>query len=89
MLRGLGHLDRTLGRNAEARTSYIEARRLYRDVQDRLGDANVLMGLGELELTQGEKNLARQHFFQAARLYEDDGLDDWRDRALERANAIE
>ncbi len=87
MLRGLGDLERKLGRNDAARDAYAEARTLYRQVEDRLGEANVLLGLGLLE-KDGNPELAKRHLFQAAHIYQEIGLSDWERRALEEAEAI-
>ncbi len=51
--------QRMLGRNDQARAAYGEARTLYKQVEDRLGEANVLLGLGELERTLGRNDQAR------------------------------
>ena len=44
---GSGDLESKLGRHDQARTAYAEARTLFRAVEDRLGEANVLRGLGQ------------------------------------------
>jgi hypothetical protein len=53
VLRGLGGLESRLGRNEQARTAYDEARTLYKQESNRLGEANVLAGLGDLESRLG------------------------------------
>ena len=87
MLLGLGHLERTLGRNDAARDAYGEARTLFKQEQDRLGQANVLRGLGLLE-KDGNPELAKRHLSQAAHIFQDIGLPEWERRALEEAKAI-
>ena len=69
MLLGLGELERMLGRNDEARAAYTEARALYRAVENRLGEANVLLGLGELERMLGRNDEARTAYTEARALY--------------------
>ena len=48
-VRGLGDLERGLGRNEQARTAYEDARILYQQLGDRSGEADVLRGLADLE----------------------------------------
>ena len=59
MLAGLGDLQSRLGRNEQARTAYDEARTLYKQESNRLGEANVLRGLGDLESGLGRNEQAR------------------------------
>ena len=58
-----------LGRNDQAREAFAEARTLYRAVEDRLGEANVLSGLGDLERNLGRNDQAREAFAEARTLY--------------------
>ena len=73
MLRGLGDLERKLGRNDEARTAYTEARSLFKAVGDRLGEANVLRGLGELESKLSRNDEARTAYTEARSLFKAEG----------------
>ena len=56
-------------RHDQARAAYAEARTLYKQEQNRLGEANVLRGLDHLERTLGRHDPARKNFYQAAHLY--------------------
>lgn len=56
--------------NDEARTAYTEARTLYKQEQNRLGEANVVLGLGDLERKLGRNDQAKENLYQAAYLYE-------------------
>ena len=87
MLLGLGELERTLGRNDQAREAYGEARTLFKAVGDRLGEANVLLGLGDLE-AESYPELAKRHYYQAAHIYEAVGQMDWREIAIEKAEKL-
>ena len=49
-----------LGRHDQAREAYAEARTLFRAVENRLGEANVLRGLGDLESKLGRHDQARE-----------------------------
>src|SRR5438067_12187029 len=55
------------GRHEQARTAYDEARTLYRQVGDRLGEAIVLAGLGGLESRLGRHEQARTAYNDARR----------------------
>jgi tetratricopeptide (TPR) repeat protein len=69
VLRGLGDLERMLGRNDQTRAAYTEARALYKAVEHRLGEANVLLGLGGLERTLSRYDQARTAYTEARALY--------------------
>jgi tetratricopeptide (TPR) repeat protein len=69
VLRGLGDVDRGLGRNDEAREAYTQAGTLFQKTEDRLGEAQVLRGLGELERMLGRNDKAREAYSQASILY--------------------
>ncbi len=65
---------------AEAR--YLErALPLYREMGDRLGEANCLYSYGQLLETLQRGEDAWSAFAEAARIYADIGLDDWASRA--------
>jgi hypothetical protein len=61
------------GRNDQARAAYGDALALYKQVDDRLGQANVLRGLGALNSRKNPKQTARC-LFEAAQLYEMTGM---------------
>ena len=69
MLTGLGDLESKLGRNDAARAAYREARTLFKQVEDRLGEGNVLLGLGHLERKLGRNDAARDAYGEARTLY--------------------
>jgi tetratricopeptide (TPR) repeat protein len=56
-------------RNDQARAAYGEARLLYKQVQNRLGEANVLLGMGDLERKLGRNDEAREAYGGARLLY--------------------
>ena len=58
-----------LDRNDQARAAYGEARTLYKQVEGRLGEANVLLGLGDLESKLGRHDQARAAYGEARTLY--------------------
>ena len=60
---------RLSGRNDQARAAYSEARALFKQVEDRLGEANVLTGLGDLESKLGRNDQARVAHTEARALY--------------------
>ncbi len=62
-------MARLSSRNDQARAAYSEARALYKQVVDRLGEANVLRGLGHLERTLGRNDQARAAYSEARALY--------------------
>ena len=57
------------GHNDEAREAYSQARTLYKAIEHRLGEANVLRGLGEPERTLGRNDQARVAYSQARTLF--------------------
>ena len=75
---------RLSGSNDRARSAYEEARTLFKQVGDRLGEANVLSGLGGLE-AEAEPELAKQHLYQAANIYESIDLEEQKRTALDEA----
>lgn len=88
ILLGLGDLERTLGRNDEARKTYSQASTLFKEVENRLGEAYVLVGLGRLEASLHHTELARQHLYQAAGLFEAIRMSDWKEIALTEAKSL-
>jgi tetratricopeptide (TPR) repeat protein len=58
---------------SRTRAAYDEARTLYKQVGDRLGEANVLFGLGELESKLGRNEQARAAYDDARTLYKQEG----------------
>ena len=77
------------GRHDQARTAFAEARTLFRAVEDRLGEANVLLGLGDLERMLGRHDQAKKNYYQAAHVYETLGMEDHERSALESAEALD
>ena len=69
MLLGLGELERTLGRNDQARDAYAKARTLFKQVQDLQGEATVLLGLADLELGLKNHGKARGLYIEARTLF--------------------
>jgi tetratricopeptide (TPR) repeat protein len=57
------------GQNDQARAAYDEAIGLYKQVDDRLGQANVLRGLGDLESILGRNDQARAAYGEAIGLF--------------------
>jgi tetratricopeptide (TPR) repeat protein len=79
-------LERGLGRIEQARSAYDEARILYKQVRDRLGEANLLRGLGDLERGLGRTEQARAAYDEAAQLFGNLGMMNHRDDVLHRAS---
>ena len=82
MLTGLGELETTLGHNDQARADYDEAYALYKQEDNRLGQADVLRGLGELESKLGRNEQARADYGDALALYKQE------DNRLGQANGL-
>jgi tetratricopeptide (TPR) repeat protein len=78
-----------LGRNDQARAAYGEALTLYKQEDNRLGQANVLSGLGDLERLLGRNDQARAAFSDAAQLYEALGIVEGRETALEALRKLD
>ena len=74
-------------RNDEAREAYSQAKALYKAVDDRLGEANVLSGLGKL-ISEENPEKAKQYFYQAAHLYESIGMNYWKNDVLKLAKGL-
>jgi hypothetical protein len=72
---------------ASTRAAYGEAIALYKQVDNRLGQANVLRGLGALDSRKDPKQAARC-FFEAAQLYEMVGMTEEHDAALREAEKL-
>ena len=87
MLRGLGDLENKLGRTDQARTAFTEAGALYKQVENRQGQAHVLLGLGRLEAGT-DAELAKQLFYQAAHLYSAIGMPELERTALDEAEKL-
>jgi tetratricopeptide (TPR) repeat protein len=69
VLCGLGDLEGKLGRNDQARAAFGEALVLFKQEDNRLGQANVLSGLGDLERKLGRHDQARAAYGDALALY--------------------
>jgi tetratricopeptide (TPR) repeat protein len=52
-----------------ARASYEQALPIYREIEDRLGEANVLQMLGNLALAEGSADVAFDNFRAALRIH--------------------
>ena len=65
-----------LGENSLSIAYYEEARKLYQQEQDRLGEANVLRGLGDLESKLGQNEAAQRCYGEARDLYQSVGIKD-------------
>ena len=74
---GSATCERTLGRDDAARAAYDEALTLYKQADNRLGQANVQRGLGDLERGLGRKDAARAAYAVAAELLGEVGLTEW------------
>jgi tetratricopeptide (TPR) repeat protein len=61
------------GQNDQARADYNDARTLYQQIGDKLGEANVLRGRGDLESGLGRNDQARAAFNDARTLYQQIG----------------
>jgi tetratricopeptide (TPR) repeat protein len=61
------------GRNDQARAGYGDARLLYQQAGDKLGEANALLGLGDLERKLGHGDPARADYGDALILYQQAG----------------
>ena len=83
----LGRLESYLGRYDQARTDFTEALVLYKAIDDRMGEANLLLDLGHLEHKVNRHDKARMNFHQAAHVYEALGMKDLQKRALDLAEA--
>ena len=57
-------------RLSEAETAYNQALPLYRQIEDRLGEANTRKSLGQLRSKQDRVEEAEAHFAQALQMYE-------------------
>ncbi len=64
-----GERARLGDQNDAARAAYGEALTLFKQVDDRLGQANVQRGLGDLESTLGRTDAARAAYDEALTLY--------------------
>nr|HID13233.1 tetratricopeptide repeat protein [Anaerolineae bacterium] len=62
----------------EARGRYEEALPIYREIKDRLGEANTLTAFGDLSLAQEDYEAARDWFEQALSIYRQIGERHWR-----------
>jgi tetratricopeptide (TPR) repeat protein len=65
-LKAIGDEQQFLNQSREALSRYDEALRIYRDVGDRLGEANTLLGLGSL---QDGPEPAMEYFSAAQELF--------------------
>ena len=72
---GIARCYALLGENSVARAYYEEARKLYQQEQDRLGEANVLLGLGDLERKLGQNEAARRNYEEARKLFQSMGME--------------
>ena len=87
-LRGLGELERMLGRHEQARKAYGDAIELFKQVQNRLGEANARLGLAYLEANE-RPELAKPYFRDAAVLYAAIGRNEWKERAFREAEKLD
>jgi tetratricopeptide (TPR) repeat protein len=71
-----------LGRNDQARAAYGDALVLFKQFDDRLGQANVLRGLGGLERNLGRNDQARAAYGEALAFYKQE------DNHLGQANVL-
>jgi Tfp pilus assembly protein PilF len=63
-----------LNENEAARQRFDQALKIYRDIGNRLGEANCLQGLGHVHQALNENEAARQRFDQALKIYRDIGI---------------
>ena len=73
------------GSEGGARGAYGEALALFKQLDDRLGQANVLRGLGDLESTLGRNDQARAAYGKALALFKQ--IDDRLGQALRARQA--
>jgi hypothetical protein len=83
----MSDLEGKLGRNDQARAAYGEALALFKQIDDRLGQAYVLARLGFL-VSRENPQLAARYFFESAQLYEMIGTIEERDAALIEADKL-
>jgi tetratricopeptide (TPR) repeat protein len=60
---------RVSGRNEQARAAYAKARAQFRQEQNRVGEANVLLALGDLERKLGRNEQAHATYTEARTLF--------------------
>ncbi len=81
-LRGRADVERNQQLYAQATTDYQEALTLFQRVQDRKGEASVLVGEGRLaEAWHQDKDIAGKLYEQAMSIYQDKGISDRRGQA--------
>lgn len=84
-----GHAARMLARYEEAEQRYHEALPIYRQIGDRLGEANVLLSLGRLRRAEGAWAEALANLGEAERIYRVLGMDRWAEVASGEATEVE
>ena len=72
-LLGLGRIDKVGGHHSNSLSSYEQALGLYRDVGDRLGEANTLKAVGDVLQFLDRRQEALSNYEQALGLYRDVG----------------
>jgi hypothetical protein len=80
-------LERKLGRNDQARADYDGALALFKQVDSRLGQANVLYGMGSIVSLENPQQGAA-YFVESAQLYEMIGMTEQHDAALREAEKL-
>ncbi|MDZ4798615.1 MAG: tetratricopeptide repeat protein, partial [Bryobacteraceae bacterium] len=68
-----GRLFQDLYRQEEARSFMLEALPIFREVGDRLGEANCIMSLGDIALRRSDHEQARLRFLEALPIYREVG----------------
>ena len=57
----------------EAEKAYVEALKIYKDIGDRLGEANALRGLGDVRMMRAAYDEAEQAYAGSLKIYKDVG----------------
>ena len=70
-------------RYEQAAERYEQALPIYRQIGDRLGEANALLSMGRLARETGDETQMKASLRQAESIYESIGLKDWARRARE------
>lgn len=84
----LGALDHEADEQEFAAQSFDQARQLFHQLGDALGEAQALSGLAEVERATGDRDLAQRDFEAAAQLYDGAGQADRAAGARQQADDL-